>query len=141
MIYSDFPGGVDCPAGFYYCLSSERWDEIRAFADATGLRLMLDLNIMGPNGTDFDGAGLTQISALLNYTAASGPAVWAWEIGNENNEDLDAAEAARPQAARPAWRVAEEGARANPQQRDTKAKCVLPHALLHPLCGLPGLIY
>mmetsp|Transcript_14396 Transcript_14396/g.42992 ORF Transcript_14396/g.42992 Transcript_14396/m.42992 type:complete len:881 (-) Transcript_14396:185-2827(-) len=110
MIYSGFPGGPACPMDYYYCISPERWDALRSFANETGLRLMLDLNIMGPNGTDFYGAGLKQVAALLNYTAASGPAVWAWEIGNENQDDLDAPEAAkRVRAVRAALDAAYDG--------------------------------
>ena len=97
LVYAGFPGGPACPPGYYYCLTPERWDAIVAFADTTGLRLMLDLNIIGPgNSTDFDGAGLDQIRALLRHSAAANPAdVWAFEVGNENQATLNATEAAR----------------------------------------------
>ena len=100
LVYGGFPGGAACPPDYYYCLSKDRWDALRTFAEDCGVRLMLDLNLIGPaNSTDFDGAGLRQIASLVNYTAVTGPDVWAWEIGNENNEDLEPTEAARRVAA------------------------------------------
>ena len=52
VTYVGFADGSTCPDDggkpYYYCLSKERWDEIMAFSNATGARLMLDLNLMGP---------------------------------------------------------------------------------------------
>ena len=98
VMYTDFPDDeLKCPPGYYYCLSRARWDEILEFAAATGVRLMLDLNLIGPgSSTDFDGAGLSNIGAMLSYTAQQdAAAVWGWEVGNENQGTLEAAEAAR----------------------------------------------
>ena len=98
VMYTDFPEDeLPCPGGYYYCLSRARWDEILEFAAATGVRLMLDLNLIGPgNSTDFDGAGLSNIGAMLSYTAQQdAAAVWGWEVGNENQGTLEATEAAR----------------------------------------------
>lgn len=95
LTYTGFPGDdTPCPiirgAPYYYCLSRERWDEILEFANATGSRLMLDLNIIGPgNSSDFD-ATLAQIDALFAHTcrtarrADAGGGLWAFELGNEN---------------------------------------------------------
>jgi len=97
VIYTDFPkDNVSCPDKFYYCLSRARWDKILKFAQETGVRLMLDLNIIGPNkaNNSWD-AQLSNIESLFAYTASSGMHVVAWEIGNENQNDLKPSDAAQ----------------------------------------------
>jgi heparanase 1 len=97
LMYTDFPqDNVTCPAHFYYCLSRARWDEIVSFARTTGVRLMLDLNLIGPNQQSGNWeAQLSNIKSLFAYTASSKSHVAAWEVGNENQHQLKPAEAAR----------------------------------------------
>ena len=95
LTYVGFPGvEVPCPAFYYYCLSRDRWDQILSFASATGVRLMLDLNLIGPAQSDDWETAAAQIDALLNYTAVTGVTPWAFELGNENQEILEPEEAA-----------------------------------------------
>lgn len=97
VTYVNFPGlSAPCPASYYYCLTRSRWDEILAFASTTGLRLMLDLNIIGPAHSNDWAAGIAQIDALLAYTAsANRHTPWAFELGNENQATLSPQEAAK----------------------------------------------
>lgn len=98
VTYVGFPGlPTPCPTGhgtyfpngtYYYCLTRSRWDEVLEFADATGLRLMLDLNLIGPAQSSSWEDGLAQIDALLAYTARSGHTPWAYELGNENQDEI-----------------------------------------------------
>tara|TARA_B110001452_G_scaffold243905_1_gene227613 strand:- start:786 stop:2348 length:1563 start_codon:yes stop_codon:yes gene_type:complete len=95
LTYVGFPGvDTPCPSGYYYCLTRERWDQILAFASATGVRLMLDLNLIGPAQSDDWDAAATQIDALLSYTSGKGVTPWAFELGNENQDLLKPEEAA-----------------------------------------------
>ena len=87
---------------YYYCLTRNRWDEILAFAAATGVRLMLDLNIIGPAATEDWPATRSQLAALFHYTASAGAVredrgggIWAFELGNENQDQLSPQEAAQ----------------------------------------------
>jgi heparanase 1 len=100
VTYTDFPGDMTpCPSSksgaYYYCLSLSRWDAILSFANATGVRLMLDLNIIGPGDTSDWNASLSQIDALFAHTsrttatrADAGGGLWAFELGNENQGEL-----------------------------------------------------
>lgn len=95
LTYVGFPGAdAPCPSGYYYCLTRERWDEILTFASTTGVRLMLDLNLIGPAQSDDWDAAASQIDALLSYTASKGVTPWAFELGNENQGMLKPEEAA-----------------------------------------------
>ena len=98
LTYVGFPRSVtQCPTGYYYCLTRERWDTILAFASTTGVRLMFDLNLIGPGHSSNWTAAAAQIDALLAYTATQHSAApWALELGNENNVNngLDPAVAA-----------------------------------------------
>lgn len=89
LMYTGFPkDNLVCPKKFYYCLSRERWDTILQFAKETGVRLMLDLNLIGPNKTADWQAQLSNIGSLFAYTAEKGVDIPAWEVGNENQGDL-----------------------------------------------------
>ena len=86
LTYVGFPGSVvQCPPDYYYCLTRKRWDAIHAFTSTTGVRLMFDLNLIGPGHSENWTAALAQIDALLAYTATQHSAPWAFELGNENN--------------------------------------------------------
>ena len=87
LTYVGFPGSVaQCPPDYYYCLTRKRWDAIHAFTSTTGVRLMFDLNLIGPGHSENWTAAAAQIDALLAYTATQhGEAPWAFELGNENN--------------------------------------------------------
>ena len=86
LTYVGFPSSAaKCPPGYYYCLTRERWDAILAFVNTTGVRLMFDLNLIGPGHSDNWTAAAAQIDDLLAYTATRHGAPWAFELGNENN--------------------------------------------------------
>ena len=86
LTYVGFPGSVvQCPPDYYYCLTRKRWDAIHAFTSTTGVRLMFDLNLIGPGHSENWTAALAQIDALLAYAATQHSAPWAFELGNENN--------------------------------------------------------
>ena len=87
LTYVGFPGSMaQCPPDYYYCLTRKRWDAIHAFTSSTGVRLMFDLNLIGPGHSDNWTAAVAQIDALLAYTATQHSAApWAFELGNENN--------------------------------------------------------
>jgi len=102
VTYVGFPGfDAPCPSGYYYCLTRPRWAAILAFAARTGVRLMLDLNLIGPGTADDWPAALSQIDALFSYTAQQPPRLrpFAFELGNENQNILHPAEAAARVAA------------------------------------------
>ncbi|EOD07895.1 hypothetical protein EMIHUDRAFT_217873 [Emiliania huxleyi CCMP1516] len=84
VTYVGFPGfDAPCPSGYYYCLTRPRWAAILAFAARTGVRLMLDLNLIGPGTADDWPAALSQIDALFSYTAQQPPRLrpFAFELG------------------------------------------------------------
>ena len=86
LTYVGFPGSVvQCPPDYYYCLTRKRWDAIHAFTSTTGVRLMFDLNLIGPGHSENWTAALAQIDSLLAYAATQHSAPWAFELGNENN--------------------------------------------------------
>lgn len=110
VTYTNFSDGSTCPdeegQPYYFCLSRQRWDEIMNFSKATGARLMLDLNLVGPVHSDDWSVSLRQIDALFEHTSAAMPAradagggVWAFELGNENQDTIGPATAAARVAA------------------------------------------
>ena len=67
------------------CLSMERYQELIAFASSTGIKFVFGLNaVWGREMHDLSKPlGLTNIDALLAYTAAHTLPVYGFELGNE----------------------------------------------------------
>ena len=71
-----------CPAAL--CLNASRWDEINAFAAATGSRLVFGLSYDVVNGTQAEWDP-SQVQAMLAYSAGRGFGrnILGFELGEE----------------------------------------------------------
>lgn len=73
------------PAGYKSVMTARQWDDVNAFADRNGLKLIFTLNA-GPASRKADGSwDGTNAEDLLRYTAHKGYKVDLWELGNELN--------------------------------------------------------
>ena len=70
------------------CLTRQRWEEVLGFYNATGAALVFGTSFTHSNARDHSGVNMTNIEALLAYTAASGSVkVAGLELGEEMNPD------------------------------------------------------
>eukprot|EP01061_Rhynchopus_euleeides_P021982 TRINITY_DN35863_c0_g1_i1.p1 TRINITY_DN35863_c0_g1~~TRINITY_DN35863_c0_g1_i1.p1 ORF type:complete len:490 (+),score=182.43 TRINITY_DN35863_c0_g1_i1:668-2137(+) len=66
------------------CLTMERWDQINAFAQLTGAKLVFALNAnYNRSASPTNDWDPSNAAALMEYTVAKGYDVFAWEFGNE----------------------------------------------------------
>jgi heparanase len=76
-----------CPAtvNASFCLTMERWDEINAFAIATGLTISFGLNAMQGRVNLTSRFNSTNLDAFLQWTAArrNYTGLWGFTFGNE----------------------------------------------------------
>jgi heparanase 1 len=71
--------------GYQSVLTQRQWDALHAFCDRNGCDLVFTLNA-GPSSRRPGGAwNPDNAAALMQYTAAQGQQVYAWELGNELN--------------------------------------------------------
>eukprot|EP01065_Artemidia_motanka_P048139 TRINITY_DN769_c8_g1_i1.p1 TRINITY_DN769_c8_g1~~TRINITY_DN769_c8_g1_i1.p1 ORF type:complete len:472 (+),score=125.58 TRINITY_DN769_c8_g1_i1:92-1507(+) len=66
-----------------FCLKMSRWEELVAFCQKTGLRMVFGLDAMAGRDGNTGQLPLTNIEAFLRYTAQKRLPVFGWELGNE----------------------------------------------------------
>lgn len=77
------PGGFSAFVPNVTIMNNQAWEEVVGFASASGLSLLFDLNAVDFRTSAGDWDPSLNASALLEYTAANGLDVPAWELGNE----------------------------------------------------------
>lgn len=77
-------GNCSTPTATRICIDESLWDEINAFAEATGVRLVFDFNILLTTASgEWDSSNA---SVLLARSAARGYGSAAWQLGNEEED-------------------------------------------------------
>jgi len=85
----DIGGPPECPRknqGPYpepMCLNMERWHEINEFAQKLGLKISFGLNALYHRGGPTTKMNFTNVFNFLQYTAAKGYPIYAFQFGNE----------------------------------------------------------
>jgi heparanase 1 len=76
-----------------FCLSMDRWDEINAFAAATGWTVLFGLNAMNGRVNSSSRFDPTNLDAFLRWTAGrrNYTALWGFAFGNELENKVDGA--------------------------------------------------
>ena len=74
-----------------FCLTMDRWDEINAFAIATGVSISFGLNAMQGRTNSSLRFNSTNLNAFLNWTAArrNYTGLWGFTFGNELEHKAD----------------------------------------------------
>lgn len=84
-----------CPASVNpaFCLTMERWDEINAFAAATGWTILFGLNAMQGRASASSRFNATNLDAFLRWTSGrrNYTALWGFAFGNELENKVDGA--------------------------------------------------
>ncbi|EAZ36024.1 hypothetical protein OsJ_20330 [Oryza sativa Japonica Group] len=98
LVYGTGNGGGPCPPfvkntseifGFTQgCLPFHRWDELNAFFQKSGARIVFGLNALNgrvplPDGSMGGPWDYTNAASLIRYTASKGYKIHGWELGNE----------------------------------------------------------
>ncbi|XP_006655848.2 heparanase-like protein 3 [Oryza brachyantha] len=70
------------------CLPMHRWDELNAFFQKSGARIVFGLNALNgrvplPDGSMGGPWDYTNAASLIRYTASKGYKIHGWELGNE----------------------------------------------------------
>ncbi|XP_052160514.1 heparanase-like protein 3 isoform X2 [Oryza glaberrima] len=98
LVYGTGDGGGPCAPfvkntsemfGFTQgCLPLHRWDELNAFFQKSGARIVFGLNALNgrvplPDGSMGGPWDYTNAASLIRYTASKGYKIHGWELGNE----------------------------------------------------------
>ncbi|XP_047339566.1 heparanase-like protein 3 [Impatiens glandulifera] len=70
------------------CLSMSRWDQLNAFFNKTGAKVIFGLNVLngktiGINGSAIGAWNSTNAKSFISYTVNKGYIIHGWELGNE----------------------------------------------------------
>ncbi|XP_047339567.1 heparanase-like protein 3 [Impatiens glandulifera] len=70
------------------CLSMSRWDELNAFFNKTGAKVIFGLNALNGKTIGIDGSAIgawnsTNAESFISYTVNKGYIIHGWELGNE----------------------------------------------------------
>jgi len=89
------PCGPTVPA-FYECLNSSTWSDLAELSTAVSSPMIVGLNIHPANASSPPSGpwDATNARALLTFAQERGDPIWALELGNEQNDNMDAAQQA-----------------------------------------------
>ena len=76
---------------YYGCINKTRWDQINAFAQATGVELLYGLNACYGRKSSSSNMNLSNAQNLVDYTNSLGDkvGVFGFELGNEIDGHID----------------------------------------------------